>query len=241
MVAGMENPEFAGKLVELGVMLLALLGILWGVVQCFLGYRIIRVVLAFYGFVWGLSAGVVLGLALPVSGSAAALVTIVCGVAGAVLMVLALYVGIFLLCATLAGGAVYFAALALLGEAGVSGGRTAAVIAVVAGAVVGGVAGLLFRRFIIIVMTSLGGAAQVVTGVLVVTGDPLVQALSRGGQGAPPLAETLTRRHLVAFACWVGLSAAGILVQYSSARGRGSVRKRDKNLDALLAHAKADQ
>lgn len=237
MSAGLENPELGGKLIELGVMLLALLGILWGVVQCFLGYRIIRIVLGFYGFIWGLGAGVVLSLSLSIAGPAAIAVVVVCGAAGAVLMVMALYVGIFLLGATLAGGAAHLAAPALLGNAGISAGRAVVVIAGVAG----GVVGLLFRRFIIIVLTSLGGAAQVVTGALLVMGDPVTRALGHGGEGRPPLTEILGGRHLVALACWAGLSLAGIVVQYSSAGGREAVRNRDKNLDSLLGHAKADE
>jgi len=237
MTAALENPELGGKLVELGVMLLALVGILWGVAQCFLGYRIIRIVLGFWGFLCGLQVGIILGLFVtPIAGPGAIIITVLCGIAGAVLAVLSLYIGIFLLGAGLAAGG----ALVLHLSLGGGDGRLAWMI-LLAAAVAGGIVALVFRRFVIILTTSLGGAAEVVIGALVVMGDPLALAAGRGALGPGGVRELVTSRHLTALLCWAGLSVAGMVVQYSSARGREAVGKRDKNLDALLAHAKADR
>jgi len=237
MTAALENPELGGKLVELGVMLLALVGILWGVAQCFLGYRIIRIVLGFWGFLCGLQVGIILGLFVTrIAGPGAIIITVLCGIAGAVLAVLSLYIGIFLLGAGLAAGG----ALVLHLSLGGGDGRLVWMI-LLAAAVAGGIVALVFRRFVIILTTSLGGAAEVVIGALVVMGDPLALAAGRGALEPGAVRELVTGRHLTALLCWAGLSVAGMVVQYSSARGREAVGKRDKNLDALLAHAKADR
>jgi len=237
MTAGLENPELGGKLVELGVMLLALVGILWGVAQCFLGYRIIRIVLGFWGFLCGLQVGIILALFVtPISGPGAIIITVLCGIAGAVLAVLSLYIGVFLLGAGLAVGG----ALVLHLSLGGGDGRLVRMI-LLAAAAAGGIVALVLRRFIIILTTSLGGAAEVVVGALIVMDDPLMLAVRRGVLEPGALRELVARQHLTALLCWAGLSVAGMIVQYSSARGREHVRRRDRNLDALLAHAKADQ
>ena len=254
MPPGFEQPEMVTDLprvlsafAEVAVLLASLVAIVWGVIECFFGYRIIKMVLAFYGFMLGLIAGVVYSVFVMAAPTGMALViTIACGVIGAVIMVLLLFVGVFLIGA----GQGALLVLLVLVASGASRGRQFAIgpdmfrehmVAFIAAGVVGGVIALIFRRFVIIVYTAFQGAGIVVLGALAATEDPVIRALSEGRlTDARQLTGMLGRRHSIALLCWLGLAILGVVVQYSSARTRSVRGERDKNLSQLLERAKSD-
>ena len=211
-----------------------LLMVLWGLVMCFFGYRIIKIVLAFYGFVAGMGAGVLLSVfALQATGISAFLLVLVCGAAGAIVFVLLLHVGIFLLGAALVAGLVWLVAWAV--------GRRVPPAWLLAPGLVGGILALVFRRFIVIVFTAFQGASDVVLGALFLMNDPVVRSVPDFFLRQRPLRPALSRTHLVALAAWIGLAVLGMIAQYASAPDRDARRGRNKNLGKLLERAREDQ
>ena|SRR5579871_1598739 len=142
----------------------ALLLFLGGALSCFAGYRLFRFVLAIYGFILGGSIASSTLAATNASGQL--LAWIAGGVVGALVLVLAYFVGIALVGAGL-GALVahvcwtYFA----------TGDPPAALVIVLA--IVGAIGAMVLQRYVIIVATAFGGAWTLLLGV--------VAALDRGG------------------------------------------------------------
>lgn len=165
----------------------SLLTLVIGILFCFFGYRLIKVILGIAGFVLGF--GLVGGLVLRFTGSA--LAAILSGLAGgilfAVLAVLLYFVGVFILGAYL--GAVLGALLAT-----VLGIFTPLWVFIVLAAA-GGILAVIFQRFMVILATSFIGAYTIMLGVVYLI--PM-------GPASP----------WVLFAGWVALGIAGLFVQY---------------------------
>src|SRR6185295_13023363 len=121
--------------------------LLGGLLSCFAGYRVFRVVLGFFGFVFGaLFASSMMGTdqtwwtVLAVIGG---------GLAGALILIAAYFVGVALI------GAGIGAAAANLIWAGL--GREPGLVAVIIFAVIGALAALALQRYVIIASTAFGG------------------------------------------------------------------------------------
>jgi hypothetical protein len=177
--------------------------ILIGAVQCFFGYRIFKVVLAFIGFVLGAMLGGAGGYAASQEELVGILCAVVGGCIGAALMVLLYFVGVFLL------GALLGAGLGALLFAVADSEPMPAVLVILA--VMGGVVAILLQKLIIIVGTSFGGAWNVVVGFAYFTThrlDPTnVESLEyfmRSGGGVV----------YAVILCWILLGIAGVVVQY---------------------------
>ena len=78
-------------------------------------------------------------------------------------------------------------------------------------ALLGGVAALVFRRFMIIVSTSLGGAWNVVTGIAYFATDDSIDPTS-----LEILSNCSDITLCIILICWLALGIAGIFVQYKS-------------------------
>jgi len=239
-------PETASAFLQIAVLLSALLAVVWGLVQCFCGHRLIRIVLAFYGFIGGILAGALAGLFLfNLSGTSAVVVALAAGVAGAVLLVVLLYANVVLLGAAL--GALAGALLAgipvlLLVSPKAHAMPRPALYIVLAAALVGAVLALVYRRFVIILLTAAGGALLIAAGILLAIGDPLALALLTGGRpDLPAIRSMLTQTHLIALLCCLALALLGFAMQYRTAGLRAATGKRDRNLDRLLARARRDR
>ncbi|SIQ41180.1 protein of unknown function [Alkalispirochaeta americana] len=193
-------------------MMSALVGasILIGAVQCFLGYRIFKVVLAVTGF---LAGGLVAGsitFAITEVETTALLAGAVGGVAGAAVM-LGLYVlGVFFIGALL--GAVLGVSFSALG-----GFAPEPVVLLVLAAATG-IAAVVLQRIMIILSTSFAGSWSVVIGTAYfVTGrvNPAdMGALLRIDQGLL----------YVLLGCWVALGVAGVVVQLKTTTARSRQR-----------------
>jgi len=135
--------------------IVAILVGLLGAVECFIGYRFFRLVLAIVGFIVG--SGIAVGLI----NSDQTIIILIVGLIGGTLFYFLYFIGPFLagifLGATL--GAIFASDLGLT--------STAASIVVIIGAVIGGLLGFILSKYIIMLSTAVTGAAQIVYAVLV--------------------------------------------------------------------------
>jgi hypothetical protein len=151
----------------------ALLLVLGGALSCLAGYRLFRLVLAVYGFILGAAiASSMMGASNGVGMLVAALVG---GVAGALILVLAYFVGIALVGAGLG-------ALVIHVVWGQIGKGDPPWIAVLVLAVVGAIGAMVLQRYVIIVSTAFGGAWTVIVGGLAAAGN---RGALRAAQATP--------------------------------------------------------
>lgn len=132
-----------------------------GLLACFAGYRVFRVVLGIYGFILGAL------LATSIVGTEHTMWTIVAsiggGLAGALLLIAAYFVGVALI------GAGLGAMLANVIWAAIGGEPH--VFVVIALAIAGALAALALQRYVIIFATAFGGAQTVVVGAAALLGN----------------------------------------------------------------------
>ena len=186
---------------ELPAVLLLVVG---GTVACFAGYRLFRVVLAIFGFVFGAwIASSMMGVTNTVGMLVAALVG---GLAGALILVFAYFVGVALLGAGLGAGVAH-AAWNQFGHV------DPPALAVIALAILGAFGAMSLQRYVIIVSTAFGGAWTLIVGVLAMAGDKAATRAASAGNVwiLYPLTPAPGARW-VAYA-WVALGLVGTAVQ----------------------------
>jgi len=136
--------------------IIAAASILIGAIQCFLGYRLLKIILGLTGFfIGGVAAAAIAGdmtketVVILIAG-------LVGGVVGAILMVAAYFVGVFVVgaCLGYVGGAAAMGALGLHFDP----------LFLIVPAVLGGVLALVFQKFMVVVSTAFGGSWGVVAG-----------------------------------------------------------------------------
>jgi hypothetical protein len=177
--------------------------VLAGALACFAGYRQFKIVLAMAGFIiGGMAASSMMSPGNTVGLIVAALVG---GLAGAVILFFAYFVGIAL------AGAGLGALLAHVGWGYLGGGDPPALLLIVL-AVLGAIGAMVLQRYVIIVATAFGGAWTIIGGGLALatsratahgapSGDVwILYPTSAGGQGWVPIA-------------WIVLGLIGTAVQ----------------------------
>ena len=181
----------------------AVLLLLGGIVACFFGYRLFRIVLAVFGFIFG---AFVSSSIFGVSDTTPMLVAAVLGgIFGALLLVAAYFVAVALIGAGI--GAVVANVLLSQGEA------PPAVVWVVVFAVVGAAASMYLQRYFIIVGTAFGGAWTMLVGALTLVGQ-LTAPVEATGEPVwvAYLLDPVQERQWVLVA-WFALGVAGAAVQ----------------------------
>ena len=139
----------------------AIVLVIGGLLSCFAGYRIFRVVLGIYGFILGaLSASAAMGTEHTAWMIAAALAG---GVVGALILIAAYFVGVALL-----GAGVGALAASLIWA---SLGREPGALVVIIFAIAGALGALALQRYVIIGATAFGGAWTIVVGALALSGN----------------------------------------------------------------------
>jgi hypothetical protein len=174
-----------------------------GVVSCFFGYRLFRIVLALFGFVIGALAA---SSIMAASNSTAMLIAaLVGGLVGAGILFAAYFVGV-----TLAG--------ALLGAVLANLAFSAAhhqphILVVVLCAIAGAAAAMWLQRWFIIVSTGFGGAWTILVGTLAMLGDTKAMAAAATADVwvVYPLNPAPGQRWI--FWAWLLLGAVGTAVQ----------------------------
>ncbi|MEX2271092.1 MAG: DUF4203 domain-containing protein [Vicinamibacterales bacterium] len=148
----------------------AILLVIGGLVACFAGYRVFRVVLGIYGFILG---AVVATSAMGTSDTAWLIGgALIGGIAGALILVAAYFIGV----ALIGAGAAALAVNLVWGQ--LSGGEPPA-LAIIIAAVIGALASLSLQRYVIIIGTALGGAWTVIVGAMTLMGQRGAETAAR--------------------------------------------------------------
>ena len=138
----------------------AIILLLSGVVSCFAGYRVFRVVLGIYGFILGaLLASEAMGPEHTAWSIGAALLG---GVVGALILIAAYFAGVALL-----GAGVGALATSLIWA---SLGREPSALIVIVFSIAGALAALALQRYVIVGATGFGGAWTIIVGALALSG-----------------------------------------------------------------------
>ena len=146
--------------------------VLGGALACFAGYRLFRIVLGIYGFL----LGAMIASSIAGTGSTAGMVgaAVAGGLAGAVVLVLAWFVGVALV------GAGLGALLAHLVWNQLYAGDPPA-MAVILVSVAGALTAMILQRYVIIVGTAFGGGWTVVVGAVALMASQAVEAAAAAG------------------------------------------------------------
>ena len=141
----------------------AILIVLGGTLSCFAGYRLFKIVLGIYGFVLGaMLASSVMGITNTTGMIVAALLG---GIAGALLLMFAYFIGIALV------GAGLGAFIAHVAWSSAGKGADPPAVAVIVLSILGSIAAMFLQRYVIIVATAFGGAWTVIVGGMALAGD----------------------------------------------------------------------
>jgi len=187
-----------------------------GLVSCFAGYRLFRVVLSIYGFI----LGALLATSIAGAGSTATLLiwALVGGLAGALILNLAYFLGVVLVGASI--GALL--ATVLFGR----GGGDPHTLVVVLFAIAGAVAASMLQRYVIVAGTAFGGAWTALVGAMALVGDKAAAKAASVNDVwvVYPLDPAPGRKWLPI--AWLVLGLAGLVVQLRS--GKPAAKKKKK-------------
>jgi hypothetical protein len=190
-----------------------------GIVACFFGYRLFRIVLAIFGFILGsLAASSIFGVSDTGPMIVAALVG---GLLGAAVMIAAYFVGVALIGAALGAVAANLAFAA--------GDRDPHFLAIVFSCIAGAAAAMYLQRYFIIVGTAFGGAWTIIVGALALVGDQTALAAAAAGDVwvAYPMNPAPDKQWVPI--AWLALGAIGAAVQVGITGGeKGRVVRRKK-------------
>lgn len=189
-----------------------------GLLACFAGYRLFRVVLGVYGFIIG---ALLASSFVAASNQTAMLVAAaVGGLVGAGVFYAAYFVGVLIVGAGLGAFLAHVVWPYVAGEPGA--------LVVVAFAVVGAFAGWWFQRMAIIVATALGGAWTAVSGTAAVVAAQLARRPPRGTADVwIQYPTSLPPGQRWVLLVWAALAIAGLAVQFGSGQktAKGSRRR----------------
>jgi hypothetical protein len=182
-----------------------------GLLSCFAGYRVFRIVLGIYGFILGAL------LASSAMGTDHTLWMVVAAVAGglvgALILIAAYFVGVALIGAGI--GAL------IANVIGAALGREPHIVIVIALAIAGALVALALQRYVIIGATAFGGAWTAIVGGLALAGDRVAaQAAARNDVWlAYPFTPAPGQRWVIL--AWIVLGILGVIVQLSvTAKGK---------------------
>jgi Domain of unknown function (DUF4203) len=172
-----------------------------GLLSCFAGHRLFRVVLGIYGFVAGaLVTSAILG---PGNSPTTLLWTLGGGIVGALILILAYFVGVALVGAALGAIVVHLIWAQL--------GREPHPAIVIGGTVAGALAALALQRYVIIVATAFAGAwTALLGGLAIATG----RATTPEGWVLYPLRPPPGYDWM--WIAWLALGALGLVVQFAT-------------------------
>ena len=182
----------------LGIIMFVVLTV--GAVQCFLGYRLIKPVLAVFGFLIGAAIpGLITYYLLSLEGSTVIISGLVGGLFGALLAVLMHYVAIFMMGFTLGTilGYLLASVFGLVGESPMS------IMMAILG-LAGAILSIIYRRWVIIAATSFIGSFSFIIGISYFLGGVTAEKVSN----LPPF--YANPGLLLA----LGLGAAGVYIQH---------------------------
>jgi hypothetical protein len=189
----------------------AIILLVGGLLACFAGYRLFKVVLGIYGFILGaLIASSAMGAD---QGGWMVVAAVVGGALGALALILAYFVGVALVGA--GAGAL------LLHFLFASAGREPHMLLVILAGIAGAAVAMKLQRWVIIITTAFGGAWTVIVGGLAMAGDrAATRAAERGNVWIAYPFNPSAGDHWV-MAAWIVLGIAGLFTQLRvTARGK---------------------
>jgi hypothetical protein len=194
----------------------AVLFLAGGVLACFLGYRVFRLVLAIYGFVLG--ALIATSVLAPVESSWTLVTAVIGGIAGAAILILAYFVGVAFVGAAIAALLVHLAWTRI-------GGEPHPLIVILA-CVLGALASMSVQRYVIVFGTAFAGAWTALAGVLILMGNKLARAAAAKGDVwlAYPLNPAPDQRWVLW--AWLVIGVVGTLVQLQMGQPGGAKAKK---------------
>ena len=190
-----------------------------GVVSCFFGYRLFRIVLALFGFILGALAASSL---MAASNTTAMLIAgAVGGLVGAGILYMAYFVGVALVGAGL--GAV------VANMVFTASSEQPKFLVVVLCAIAGAAAAMYLQRYFIIVGTGFGGAWTIIVGVMALLGDRRAMAAAATGDVWVVYPLDPAPGQAWVFWAWAALGVVGTAVQLGWTGGeKGRVGKRSR-------------
>jgi hypothetical protein len=174
-----------------------------GLISCFAGYRVFRIVLGIYGFIIGAGfASTAVGTDHTAWMIGAALLG---GVVGALILIAAYFVGVALLGAGIGALAASLIWTAL--------NREPAAWIVIVFAIAGALGALALQRYVIIGSTAFGGAWTIIVGALALTGNrTAAEAASRNNVWLAYPLNPAPGQHWILIV-WIALGIVGAIVQ----------------------------
>lgn len=190
----------------------AILLVIGGLVACFAGYRLFRIVLGIYGFILGANIAT---SAMGTSDTGWLVgAAIIGGLIGAIILIAAYFIGVALIGAGLAALAVNIV------WTQISGAEPPA-LAIIIAAVIGALASLSLQRYVIVIGTAFGGAWTTIVGGMALAGDrvagEVTQTAARAAAERPdvwvlyPMNPAPGQTWVLAV--WIVLALAGVFVQ----------------------------
>jgi hypothetical protein len=202
--------------------LAAVVFVVGGLLTCFAGFRLFRIVLALYGFFAGAMIGSHLG-GDPGNAWAVAMYGLVGGVVGAALMVVAYFVGVGLIGAGLAALALNVAWKAI-------GGEPPTILLVVV-CVVGAVLALNVVRYVVVFGSAIAGSWTALVGGLAIMGNPrALKAASAPGIWVVYPIDMVPHQWWV-MGLWFLLAVAGVAVQLSTSTKTGGKKRKKRDAE----------
>ena len=181
-----------------------------GIISCFAGYRVFRIVLGIYGFIIG---ALVASSAMGTEHTAWMIVgALVGGVLGALILIAAYFVGVALL-----GAGVGALAASLIWA---SLGREPGALVVIVFAIAGALAALALQRYVIIGATAFGGAWTIIVGALALGGKRVGLDASAKNNVWLVYPTSPAPGNYWILLVWIALGIVGVLVQLTLTSGR---------------------
>ncbi len=181
----------------------AIILLVGGLLACFAGYRLFKLVLGIYGFILGaLIASSAVGAD---QASWMVIAALVGGLLGAAALILAYFIGVALVGAGAGALGLHFIFAAF--------GREPHVLVVIAAAIAGAAAAMALQRYVIVVSTAFGGAWTVLVGGLTLAGDRAAARAAEKGNVWIAYPFNPTPGDYWIIAAWIVLGTAGLLVQ----------------------------
>jgi hypothetical protein len=182
-----------------------------GLISCFAGYRVFRIVLGIYGFIIG--AFLASNAVGPENSTWMIGAALVGGVVGALILIAAYFVGVALL-----GAGIGALATSLIWA---SFGREPSAVIVILFAIAGALAALALQRYVIIGATGFGGAWTIIVGALAMTGSKVaVDVAARNNVWLAYPMNPAPGQYWILLV-WIALGISGVFTQLAvTAKGK---------------------
>jgi hypothetical protein len=194
-----NNPSF--------IVIAAIVSVGTGFLNCFFGYRFLRLFLVLLGFAVGFGIGASL---LGDGGQGVALLAGV--ILGAIIGILFFF--LYQIAFVIAGGGLGVTVATVVAQ-NLGLDPTMTTIALIAGAIIGGILALFIAKYIIMLATAFIGSAQIIYGALILI--PGMSSVTDDGQ-IILVADGTTR--FFALAVWIILGIIGLFTQLRNSRKR---------------------